>query len=49
LADEGKLADAQWIKVHELQQVAVSPAAQAALVDSGFTGFQFVDPGASRI
>lgn len=47
--DEEKFADSHWVKVHELQQVAVSPAFQAALRNSGFTGIQFVDPLAFRL
>jgi hypothetical protein len=47
--DEGRLGDAQWVKVHELQQVAVSQALQARLLDSDLTGFRFVDPSAMRL
>jgi hypothetical protein len=47
--DEGRLGNAQWVKVRELQQVAVTGALQERLKDSGFTGFRFVDPSTVRL
>lgn len=47
--DEQRLGDAQWVKVWELQQVAVGASLQSRLLDAGLTGFSFVDPAAVRL
>jgi hypothetical protein len=47
--DEGRLGNAQWVKVRELQQIAVTGALQERVKDSGFTGFRFVDPSTVRL
>ncbi len=47
--DEAKLANTNWAKVRELQQVVVSSVVQNALRESGFSGFQLVESSAVRL